>query len=57
MYFTYVAAALGVELVLPDGLRGESIYRNYTVAEGSKQVDDIVRLVGELGVVRGRSEH
>ena len=47
-YFTYIAAALGVEVVLPDGPYGESVYRNYTLAEGPSQVDQIVGIVRRL---------
>ena len=48
VYFTYIAAALGVKLVIPEGPRGESAYLNYTVTDGPEQVDGIVRIVREL---------
>ena len=43
-YFTYIAGALGVDLVIPDGPSGESVYRNYTVGDAT-EVDSIVDIV------------
>mgnify|MGYP002046542158 CR=1 FL=1 len=40
------AGALGVELVVPKrGPFGENVYRNYTIHEGSEQVDALVSVV------------
>ena len=49
VYFTYIAGALGVEMIFPPkGPRGESIYRNYTVEQGTDQVGELVAIVRRL---------
>jgi len=52
MYMSYLAAAVGVELVVASAPVGESVYRNYTVG-GREQVDELVRIVQRIEARRG----
>ena len=48
-YFSYIAGALGVKLVIPpQGPRCPSWYRNYTVDEGTSQIEALVNVVRGL---------
>jgi hypothetical protein len=57
-YFTYIAAALGVEMVIPkNGPFGESIYRNYTIKKGNSQIDALVKVVQKVVAKRAGGMH
>jgi len=47
-YFSYVAAALGVEMVVPQAPVSKSMYTNFTVEEDTGQIEDIVTIVRDL---------